>query len=326
MKDSIFYETLQSYNDRVQQRKKQHQEDLSTLYQTHPQLQKIAEGLSRLGLQLTMASIQSSDPATLATFRKEMDQLRQDRADLLTSLGYRTSILDYQPACTICEDEGATEGKSCVCFQKILIEKYYDQSNLKNILSRENFGTFRLDYYDSKKGSYPASPREHMEKILQTCTQYAKTFGDEMNNLYFYGDPGLGKTFLSHCIAKELLDDGYLVIYQTASELLDIIRKSKFQQVEDRAVIQPIQYLYQCDLLILDDLGTETLTEFANNELFNLINRRLKEEKKMLISTNLPISKLEGRYSARLASRIIGNFKFVEFFGEDIRMKKADVL
>jgi DNA replication protein DnaC len=165
-----------------------------------------------------------------------------------------------------------------------------------------------------------------MEKILQTCTQYAKTFGDEMNNLYFYGDPGLGKTFLSHCIAKELLDDGYLVIYQTASELLDIIRKSKFQQVEDRAVIQPIQYLYQCDLLILDDLGTETLTEFANNELFNLINRRLKEEKKMLISTNLPISKLEGRYSARLASRIIGNFKFVEFFGEDIRMKKADVL
>ncbi|QSX07736.1 ATP-binding protein [Alkalibacter rhizosphaerae] len=326
MKDAIYYETLQAYNEKIQQRKQHHQQQLAELYQSHPQLEKISDGLGRLGLQLAMASVASDDPKKLEAFRQEMETLRQDRSDLLASMGYEESVLEYQPHCPICQDEGVVDGKSCVCFQKVLIEKFYDQSNLKNILNRENFDTFRLDYYSREKGPYPNSPREQMERILLSSVQYAANFNNETKNLYFYGDPGLGKTFLSHCIAKELLDAGKLVIYQTASDLLDIIRKSKFQQNDDRLAQQPFQFLYQCDLLIIDDLGTETLTEFANNELFNLINRRLKEQKKMIISTNLPLNKLEGRYSARLASRIIGNFQFYEFFGEDIRMKKADIL
>lgn len=326
MKDTLYYDTLRQVRERIQDRKNQHQQELQKLYQTHPQLENIAQGLSRLGLQLTMAAVRDGSQARLDLYRKEMEQLRKDRKNLLESLGYREEILEYQPLCPLCRDEGVVDGKICRCFQKDLIEKYYDQSNLRNILTRENFDTFRLDYYSKEKGTHPVSPRMQMENILLSTVRYAKHFARETRNLYFYGDPGLGKTFLSHCIAKELLDAGYLVIYQTASELLDLIRKSKFQQPEESGLQQPIQYLYQCDLLILDDLGTETLTEFANNELFNLINRRLKEEKKMIISTNLPLRKLEGRYSPRLASRIIGNFEFYEFFGEDIRMKKADIL
>lgn len=323
MKDAIYYKTLRTYNENVQQRKNLHQQLVADLYKAHPQLEQISAGLRRLGLQLTMAAAKQINEEQLEMYRSEMDQLRQDRKNLLLSLGYQEDILEYKPQCPYCNDEGAVDGKICVCFQKMLIEKYYDQSNLKNILTKENFDTFRMDYYSRVKGSHPISPRDQMERILLSCVQYAKNFPNENKNLYFYGDPGLGKTFLSHCVAKELLDAGYLVIYQTATDLLDIIRKSKFQHGEDT---QPIHYLYQSDLLIIDDLGTETLTEFANNELFNLINRRLKEGKKMLISTNLPLSKLEGRYSARLASRIIGNFQFYEFFGEDIRMKKADIL
>lgn len=326
MKDAIYYETLRTYNEMIQQRKNDHQRRVHQLYLDQPQLEQISAGLRRLGLQLTMAAAKQSDEKQLAAYRREIEQLRRDRENLLLSLGYEDTALEYQPLCPLCMDEGSVDGKPCSCFQKLLIERYYDQSNLKNILEKENFDTFRMDYYSHQKGAYPISPREQMERILLSCIQYAKNFSDERKNLYFFGDPGLGKTFLSHCIAKELLDDGYLVVYQTATDLLDMIRKSKFHQTDREGEQQAIHYLYQCDLLIIDDLGTETLTEFANNELFNLINRRLKENKKMLISTNLPLNKLEGRYSARLASRIIGNFQFYEFFGEDIRMKKADIL
>ncbi|MBF7096703.1 ATP-binding protein [Alkalibacter mobilis] len=326
MKDNAYNTALQEFNERISQRKKDHQHKIDILNGKIPQLKIIGDGINKAGLKLTIASVSEGNPTDLKKYREEIELLKSDQISLLESEGYPKDYLDYKPICPICNDQGVVNGERCVCFNKLLVEKYYDQSNLKNILDKENFDNFNTGYYSDSKGSYPASPKLNIQNILLAAINYANNFKSEKTNLYFFGDPGLGKTFLSHCIAKEVLDKGFIVIYQTSSELLDIIRRSKFQNPTDSTQDNPVNYLYSCDLLIIDDLGTETLTDFANNELFNLINKRLKDEKKMIISTNLSLDKLEDRYSARLASRIIGNFRFFEFFGEDIRMKKADII
>ncbi|SHE43970.1 ATP-binding protein [Alkalibacter saccharofermentans] len=326
MKDPIYNDTLIEFNEKILRRKRIHKQRIDDLYKAMPQLKSLHDGINRAGLKLALSSIPGESHKNLENIKNEIASLKDDERSLLQSKGYPEDYLQYKPACKVCMDEGYVEGKRCNCFNSLLIEKYYDQSNLKNILSKENFDTFKMDYYSGDKGPYPVSPKLQMEKILLESIDFVKNFGEESLNLYFFGDPGLGKTFLSHCIAKELLDKGYVVIYQTASEIMDIVRRSKFSSNPEAYQNHPASYLYTCDLLIIDDLGTETLTEFANNELFTLINKRLKDNKKMIISTNLSVNQLEKRYSTRLASRVIGNFHFLEFFGEDIRMKKADIL
>lgn len=326
MKDPVYNDTLIEFNERIMRRKRLHQQKVDDLYRAVPQIKSLHDGINRAGLKLALSSIPGESNAKLESIKSEISLLKEDERSLLKSKGYPEDYLEYKPSCNICMDEGYVHGQRCRCFNNLLIEKYYDQSNLKNILSKENFDTFKMNYYSEEKGSYPVSPKMQMEKILHESISFVKDFNDDSPNLYFFGDPGLGKTFLSHCIAKELLDKGHVVIYQTASDIMDIVRRSKFSSSPEDSQNHPSSYLYKCDLLIIDDLGTETLTEFANNELFNLINRRLKDDKKMIISTNLSVNQLEKRYSTRLASRVIGNFLFLEFFGEDIRMKKADIL
>ena len=156
-----------------------------------------------------------------------------------------------------------------------------------------------------------------MEKILSKALNFIKTFDKSKDNLLFYGNSGTGKTFLSHCIAKELLDKGYFVVYRTAEELIQNLRKIRFENHRDLEKL-----LLDCDLLIIDDLGTEQINDFSKTELFNLLNKRLLKEKNMLVSTNYSLKELMSIYSERITSRLLGNFNLFKFYGDDIRVTK----
>lgn len=172
--------------------------------------------------------------------------------------------------------------------------------------------------------NYGISPRKHMEGILDTCKNFVNNFEKTDENLLFSGAPGLGKTFLSTCIAKELIKKGYSVIYETAYQTFSILEELKFKRTEDREKLKfKADKLYTCDLLILDDLGSEFSTQYTNAALFDILNSRLISGRKTVINTNLSVSEFEDRYSERVASRILGYFLVLRFIGNDIRLEKS---
>ena len=186
----------------------------------------------------------------------------------------------------------------------------------------ETFERFRLDYYpDRMDTAYGASPRTIMEKNLKYCQQYAQNFTADIGNLLFVGGTGLGKTYLSACIANAVTDKGFSVAYESAPGLFAKLEKNRFNP--DEGSRMEVEALNRCDLLIIDDLGTEMPGSFVTAALYSLLNERLLNEKSMLISTNLTAQEIAQRYSPQIASRMQGSFKGLTFVGEDIRIKKA---
>jgi len=170
------------------------------------------------------------------------------------------------------------------------------------------------------------SPRENMKQIYFECIKYAQEFDNHVKNLLFIGRPGLGKTFLCNSIAKSLLDAGKSVMYQSSPDLIDLVRKFKFDFDNEEAGDEALKDVYECDLLIIDDLGTELNTQFSGLVIYNILNKRLTDNKKMIISTNLDVDEIMKTYSERISSRIFGNFDMFEFYGEDIRLKMHDII
>lgn len=324
MSADIYKETIIEFEKKRTQKEILQNKRKQDMYKLYPRLEEIANELNHMGIQLAKSiSIGSNNSNEIKAFEKKTKELVEERKKILVSAGYLETYLEIEYDCPICHDVGIIEQNTCSCFTKALIRKYYQQSNLDKILSLENFDTFRLDCYDDDESKFKVSPRLNIQNVYLMAVNFVEKFDNQYDNLYLYGNSGLGKTFISHCIAKELLDRGKSVIYQTATDLIDSIRRNKFNQ---NIQVNTLSYLYQCDLLIIDDLGTESLTDFANNELFNLLNRRLMDQKSNVISTNLSLKELQKRYSTRLTSRIIGNFTFLKFVGDDIRLKKAKLL
>ncbi len=324
MRDDIYNETIIEFEKKRTLKEIEQNKRKQEMYKSYPRLEEIANQLNYMGIELAKSiSTGINNIDGIKTFEKMTEELVKERKVILTKAEYPEDYLEIEYDCPICHDTGIMDQNACPCFIKSLIRKYYQQSNLDKVLSTENFDTFRLDCYDENNGKFGVSPRLNIQNVYLKAVNFVEKFDTDYENLYLYGNSGLGKTFISHCIAKELLDKGTSVIYQTATDLIDSIRRNKFNQ---NIQVNTLSYLYQCDLLIIDDLGTESLTEFANNELFNLLNRRLMDQKSNVISTNLSLKELQKRYSTRLTSRIIGNFSFLKFIGDDIRLKKAKLL
>ena len=312
------YQQLQDENQRALRLRKEE------LKEKFPRLAEIEIEMKTLGIQIVKAT--QSNPkqidALIHQLREKSIDLQMERSEILASNGYPVDYLELKYQCSKCQDTGYIGSKRCKCFEQRLIDKAYKQSNLHNLLEKENFDTFRRDYYsDERDNDSETSPRKNMEGILLVAINYAKDFENHNKNLFFYGSPGLGKTFLSHAIAKDVLEKGNIVLYQTASDLIDFIRNNKFDQ-SNNDPDPMMERIFYSDLLIIDDLGTEHLTEFAKMELFNVINKRLLKGNKMVISTNLSLRELQEKYPNRLTSRILGHFQLYKFFGEDIRLKK----
>lgn len=320
MKNKYTNEILNEY-ERLQEnaklRQKQRQDEI---YKKFPKIQNIDEKIKGIGFNIASSIFKGINIESYIDEQKRaITDLRIEKAEILAASNFPVDYLDIKFICPKCKDTGYILNEKCSCFRQRLIDRYYQQSNLKEVLKKENFDNFQINYYsntlDKDQG---LSPRKNIEEIVNYCIGYYKDFNELNESLLFSGSSGLGKTFLSNCIAKELLDRGKVVIYQTSSNLIDILRNLRFDETSDKNQIEEI---LSCDLLVIDDLGTEPNTSYSHSELFNIINTRILRDKKMIISTNLSIEDLHNYYPERITSRIYGHFKIFEFFGDDIRIK-----
>lgn len=292
---------------------------IDEIQKLHPEIIKIDNYIQKLSLNMSLSILKSDDSEkTLNEFKKKITDLKVQKYEMLVSNGYESDYLNLHYRCSKCNDTGFIGVNKCSCYKQKLIKIYYQNSLLEDILREKNFNTFNINIFSPHKlGDEKYSPRKNMENIYSyVLGEYIPNFKSTNTNLLFYGNPGSGKSFLSYCIAKELLDLGYLVVYKTSDELISDLRDIRFNNN-----YKLNNLLMNCDLLIIDDLGAEQTNDFAITELFNLLNRKLLQNKKMLISTNLFLPGITQVYSERIYSRLIGEFKLCKFFEEDLRIK-----
>lgn len=312
------YERKRDKADRLLEKRKQ------DVYSQIPQVKEIEDEISKVGLEMMKLVLKNpSNKEELSLQAKEKIQtLTTKKQDLLDKWNVPKGYLDIQYECNLCKDRGfLPSGKKCNCLKQAIINESYKMSNLSKILEKQNQCTYDdsifSDEIDPKSG---ISPRQNMQLILSDCDKFIYDFDkDNDKNLLFYGDTGLGKTFMSSYIAKELLDKGYLVIYQTSFKMFEIIEEYKFHNINNSISKENYNNLFECDLLIIDDLGTELTNTFTVSELFMILNTRLLNKKKTIISTNFSLGKLAETYTERISSRIFDKFTLVKFVGKDLR-------
>lgn len=291
------------------------------VYDKIPKLQELDHTISELSLSQARKLL-DGDNLALTALKKELHLLSAKKKKLLEDYNYPADYLALHYICLDCQDTGYIGNKKCHCFQKAIIDLLYTQSNLQEILKKENFGHHSFAYY-SKNHIDPKTGRSSYDaakKALQACHHFVDTFSDECQNILFYGDTGVGKTFLSHCIAKELLEKTHSVIYVTAAQLFDISAKNAFEKNADAGIAY--NHIYDCDLLIIDDLGTEYSNSFKLSQLFICLNERILSKKSTIISTNLSLDDMRNIYSERIFSRISSHFTLLRLTGDDIRIQK----
>lgn len=322
---SQFNRILNIIDQRKLRNQQLHQERKDAVYKALPVLHELDVEISSLTMSMTREIIQNPDRREQITesLKQRVQSLSADKKQLLEDAGYPSDYLDPIYTCSDCQDTGFIDNEKCHCLKKEMINYAYAQSNLDHILEEENFDTFNLGFYSTENDpDIGKSPRDIAERNYKVCYNFTADFGKTFDNLILYGQAGLGKTFLCNCIAKELLDHGKSVIYLTAFNLFKLLENYRFHNEESEIAFETIQEIYRCDLLIIDDLGTELNNTFTTSELFSLINVRLLDEKPIVISTNLSPSGLANQYSDRIVSRIFGNYKVLNFIGSDIRLQK----
>jgi len=297
---------------------KQRKAEISEKY---PEIIDLDNKIKKLSLKMALAVIKSNDSEkTVEQYKEKITDLRVKKCEMLVERGYSTDYLNIHYHCQRCEDTGFIGNSKCICYSKKLIDLYYKDSDLEHIVKTCNFDNFDLSLFSSHKNENEKySERKNMENNLNYIMQeYLPNFKTINTNLLFYGNPGSGKTYLSYCISKAILDTGNLVIYKTSEELIKILRDIRFKSADGNIE----KLLLECDLLIIDDLGAEHINEFSITELFNIINKRILTNKKMLISTNLTLAAITKHYTERIASRLLGDFRLCKFYSDDIRIKQ----
>lgn len=318
-----YNEILREYDRKQLQNRARTASRLQEVYQICPELKELEEQIVSCSAQKAKAKVMGED-TTVHSCERELVLLKQKKEELLSTLPLPADYLQPVYHCVDCKDTGYCGNEKCHCFKQAIINIIYSQSNMKEVLETENFSTFSYEYFskeiDRETG---ASPYETIQRAVGTCREFISHFDEKPKNLLFYGNTGVGKTFLSNCVAKEILDNGYSVIYFTAYQIFDILSKGIFEKDSD--AIAANQNIFDCDLLIIDDLGTELSNAFTSSQLFLIINERILRKKSTIISTNLNLFQISERYSERSFSRISSNYSFVKLSGEDIRIRKRQM-
>ena len=289
------------------------------VYQAVPEYRELEDSISTLSVSAAKAMLAGDDNAR-DRLHDSLLHIRQRQQALLTSAGLPVDYLKPIYRCPACEDTGYITDENnlkqkCSCFRQREISILYSQSNIQDMISRENFSTLSTEYYQGED-------LRRFESAVDLCRNFIKNFNQDYHNILFYGTVGTGKSFLSGCIAKELIDKGYSVIYFSSSGLFDMLARYSFDYKEKEALQDFCEDIYGCDLLIIDDLGTEITNTFVASQLFSCLNERGLRKKAMIISTNLSLEELRDRYSDRIFSRITSSFSLCKLTGQDIRICK----
>ncbi len=320
-KKSIYSEIFEDYQKDKKFAETKAERMKEYLYKEVPRLREIEYEITEKGVELFKNTL-SGKAEVLEDFRNSCNVLKAERMKILNEMGIKTSILKPQYKCEKCKDTGFIDNKKCECFIKRLSEKIVKLSNFGDMLNKENFNKFDYSLFskDIVEGE-KKSPYENINMIIRECLAGIENFENEPLNFLFYGASGLGKTFMCNCIAKELIDRGNFVVYMSAYRLFTIMTNVRFNNASEEE-IDTVNYIIDCDLLVIDDLGTEGINNSTIPEFFDILNSRLRNGKSTLISTNLEFDDINVLYSERIFSRVLGNFKVFKFIGKDIRLNK----
>ena len=323
LSNTQYDEIIRTYGARQLRNKREQEKKLRYAYQKIPRLREIDDAIASCSVAQAKKML-GGDALALSDLKAQIANYRAEKQELLTRYDFPDDYFEPSYTCRDCKDTGFIDGKRCHCFRQAAIDLIYAQSNLKEILIKENFSTFSFEYYSDTQVN-PATGLTSLETAkdaVAKCKDFIRHFDDEFSNLYFYGDTGIGKTFLSNCVAKELMDSGHSVIYFTAFQLFDILSKGVFEKDEDAVAAH--RNIFTCDLLIIDDLGTELANSFTTSQLFLCLNERILRKKSTVISTNLGMTQLADIYSERILSRISSYYTLIKLFGDDIRILKRN--
>lgn len=325
------YERIRLENKRILQNRKQE------IYSLIPRIEEIDQIQATSYLEVAKLRVLGKDQELSHTkdISQQNRKLTVEKKSLLVNAGYDANYLEPIYKCSLCQDtgyripEGAdsphTQPVKCKCFIDRIINSLYLQSNLKNILDKENFSTFSMDYYSKNPiEGREYSPYDNMCGIIKHSKEFVNAFDASSSNrgsILIYGETGMGKTFLTNCIAKELLDKGHSVLYLSANELFETVLAGYLLNQKNE-LEELYHYIYNSELLIIDDLGTELTNNFVLSQLFEIINQREISGKSTLISTNFSMKQLRDRYSERIMSRIIAGYTVFNIYGENIRYQK----
>ncbi len=294
---------------------------VQAVYDQVPEIGRIDRQINREGFENTKKIMQDPENSAKynAAFNQRLQALNAEKSALLEANGISADYAKLQYQCSQCQDTGYVGSQKCQCFTQKLISRAYRDANLTEAMAEQDFEHFSLDFYSDKKpASATSSERDIMRNILHHCQMFCEKFSDYGRSLLFYGGTGVGKTFLSSAVAKAVLAQGRTVLYIRATRLFNLYDDYRFSRADEES----ISALYDADLLIIDDLGTEFLSKTSVPFLFDLVNDRLAKRKKMIISTNLGMKDLEKAYSPRFVSRLYESFDILEFCGRDIRIEK----
>ena len=314
---------MQEYDRTRQHNHRLESERLQEVYSSLPEIRDIDQAIASDSLQAARRMLYDPSSDCRAELHTRVEQLIRRKRELLIRNHFPADYLEPVYSCTYCKDTGYVDNRKCFCFEQKILNLLYEQSNLTSAIREQNFDSFRLDYYSTQvPANMQLSPRENMQQVLDISYDYIRHFKEKPGqNLLIHGHPGVGKTFLTTCIAAELIKAGHSVIYLTAYELFEQLADYTFRREEENEHTLPL--IRSADLLIIDDLGTELNNAFINSQLFLCINDRILKKRSTIINTNLPLREISQIYTERISSRLIQYYTILHIYGDDIRIKKA---
>ena len=309
------YQQLQLHNKHEQDKR------IEIAHRKIPRLADIDREIASISIKKARL-ILGEDQGQDFNLEEKIHELAEERSVLLETNGFPQDYLNMKYTCPLCKDTGYIGNEKCVCFKKAISDQLYTQSNIRDLLERSYFKDFSLDYYsnDQINESTGLTARQTATRTLEIAHKFVSEFDHSFHNLFLYGDTGVGKTFLSCCIARELLDTTHSVIYYSAFDLFEAFAEKTFSNSTESQSRH--DYILNCDLLIIDDLGTELTNNFVASQFFLCINERILRKKSTIISTNLTLGNFMNRYSERVFSRVSSNYTMCKLIGNDIRIQK----
>ncbi len=318
---------IKEYDNMAKKRQEFEKNELKALYASIPEIKIIDDEIAALAVRNAARVVTEGITPEEATdaLNAGREKLLEKRGSLIEQHGYTVPKAKYN--CVLCSDTGTYNGKNCKCYmdimKRILLSNIDGTKSVLFDLEKDKFENFSLNWYSKTVDNrFRISPYDNMKSVYAECRMFCDDFKTTASNLYFCGTSGTGKTFMASCIANELISKGVKVVYQSSYKLFQFMEDFKFGRIDREANQLLHDSIYNADLLIIDDLGTEFGTAYTCSVLFDILNTRILNEKSTIISTNLNLESLEKKYTERVASRIIGNFEILRFFGDDIRIAK----